>query len=380
MVGGAGETQETVEVMHVREDAVAEELLQVPDGVVGLLVAGGREQGQGPSARARASSHASLAFFFANGASRRATHEDERQRSRDARVRVRVPRSTCTSSGTLPSPAKMELYTVSTSATRAYAWTMAHTAVSGEAFAFGSASFAPTLSRWTFFRPKRARTFLVASLPQSRRPPSFRASASRDVRCVCPRTGGQRRRVHKSDALVLANTRGSRHFQTGGHTKSSSSLSGYGRTHGCRFRARVTPRRAPMQPLADLETVEHRAVATPIGRAIPADDSCFVRDGHLQRTSSPRGGTRALGAVHGPRDRGPPGVRHLASTRFASTVASSTSSTRGSTSARRSTSRITAGPSSASGSITCLGIPSAAPWAPPSIPACRSPPSRSGSR
>lgn len=56
----------------------------------------------------------------------------------------------------------MELYTVSTSATRAYAWTMAHTAVSGEAFAFGSASFAPTLSRWTFFRPKRARTFLVA--------------------------------------------------------------------------------------------------------------------------------------------------------------------------------------------------------------------------
>ena len=41
-----------------------------------------------------------------------------------------------------------------------------------------------------------------------------------------------------------------------------------------------------MQPLADLETVEHRAVATPIGRAIPADDSCFVRDGHLQRTSS----------------------------------------------------------------------------------------------
>ena len=82
------------------------------------------------------------------------------------------------------------------------------------------------------------------SLPQSRRPPSFRASASRDVRCVCPRTGGQRRRVHKSDALVLANTRGSRHFQTGGHTKSSSSLSGYGRTHDCGFRARVTPRRA----------------------------------------------------------------------------------------------------------------------------------------
>ena len=54
MVGGAGETQETVEVVHVREDAVAEEkLLQVSDGVVRLLVARGRKRGGFVSARSR---------------------------------------------------------------------------------------------------------------------------------------------------------------------------------------------------------------------------------------------------------------------------------------------------------------------------------------
>ena len=64
-----------------------------------------------------------------------------------------------TSSGTAGSPAaKIDLYTVTHRATRAYAWTMAHTAVSGEALALGSASFAPSSSRWTFLRPSRANT------------------------------------------------------------------------------------------------------------------------------------------------------------------------------------------------------------------------------
>ena len=64
MVGGAGETQETVEVMHVREDAVAEEkLLQVPDGVVGLLVAGEGNRGRVVSARSRVVSRVTCIFF-----------------------------------------------------------------------------------------------------------------------------------------------------------------------------------------------------------------------------------------------------------------------------------------------------------------------------
>ena len=119
----------------------------------------GKGTGAGSSARARASSPRH-AFFSPTvrregNARGRATALARREGSGSGSEEY-------PSSGTLPSPAKMELYTVSTSATRAHAWTMAHTAVSGEAFAFGSASFAPTPSRWMPLRPKRARTFLVA--------------------------------------------------------------------------------------------------------------------------------------------------------------------------------------------------------------------------